>query len=189
MEKFTKKYWKRNTDGVVVAEGTLIAPHTLQVEKWENGGVVLKNYDLSGKVEETETNHVLVVGKETSDAAIEVLKMLVVPEDGPIKSFNFGSLEEPIGIYSSCNLKSVDEKTAAGSGKKYYSLKFASGENGTVIINTFYFHRQEKDSRYIFVTNGKFESSESTFVPESGENKGKEITWKTHRSFALSQIV
>ena len=191
MRDFTKKIYVRNSDGAAVALGTLTAPDTIQVEVWsKENGVQLKDIKLSGNVAETERNEVLVVGKKISDGEIEVLRMVEVPEVGPIKGFNVKGLEEPIGIYSSCSFKNAEEKTTKEGDKKYTAVKFSGGENATVIINTFQFHKaDEADARYIFVTNGKFDSSESTFTPERGENAGQEMTWKTHRGFALCQLV
>jgi len=192
MSNFVRKLYVRKNDNACVALGTLTASDTLQIEYWsQEQGIHLRDIKLSGNVIDTERNEVLVVGKMLSDGEIEVLRMVEVPEVGPIKGFNVTKgLADPIGIYSSCSFKNVEEKTTKETNKKYFSVKFSSGENATVILNSFFFNKaDEADARYIFVTNGNFESSESTFTPERGENAGKEQTWKTHRGFALSQLV
>lgn len=189
---YTKKMFQRKSDNVTVALGTLVAPNALQVEVWdkEKKGLALKVYDLTGEVVETERNEVLVIAKPTSETGLEVLKMVEVPEGKtPLKSFNFSKgLEEPIGIYSSCNFKGADDKVSQG-GSQYKGVKFSGGDNTTVILNSFYFTQLDEGERYIFVTNGKFDKNTKAFKMERGDDAGKEVEWTTHRGFALCQLV
>lgn len=192
MNNFKRRFFQRKNDGAVVALGTLTAKDVLQVEVWnsESKSLELKEFHLTGKLSETETNDVFVLGKVEGNE-ITVLKLVdrtALKSFSLTKSLDAYGLSDPIGIYVSDAFKSAEEKTSKGGGK-YHAVKFNGGENTTVILNTYGFSKLDEGEKYILVTSGEYDTQTSNFKVERGENAGQEVEWKTVRGFALTQMV
>ena len=184
-KEFSRKVYKVQDSNLIIAMGTLDGTKfTYEEYDKEQRGIVLKTVTLVNATNLTGTGPIIVAGNLV-DGTLEVLRMDIL---APNLCYKVGEGDKSIGFFSSKDLKSVEEKTSGG-GKPFHKVKFAGGENKSIILNAFGFRKLPEGSVYPMViqpANGQlFDIRESEF---ENEQSGEKVTWKTFYGFSPMQF-
>lgn len=183
-KEFSRKVYEVKDSNLAIIMGTLDG-NCLKYEKYEKqqGGVVLKTATLINATEVAGNGPVIVAGRLTGNQ-IEVLKMVDFAEN---LCFKVGEGDKSIGFFSSKELKSAEEKTSSG-GNPFHKVKFAGGENKSIILNAFGFKRLPEGEVYPMVIQPATDTALFDIRESEFEKDGKATKWKTFYGFSPMQF-
>lgn len=183
-KEFSRKIYRVQDSTLVIVMGK-VDGNRLTYEEYdkEQQGIILREATLINATPVTGDGMVIVAG-QLIDNTIEVLKMVDLAEN---LAFKVGDGEKSIGFFSSKELKKVEEKTSS-SGKPFHKLKFAAGENKSVILNAFGFKRLADGEVYPLVIQPATDSNLFDIRESEFERGGEMTKWKTFYGFSPMQF-
>ena len=137
-------------DGIGAVVGRLKAPNIVQ---YENEGSLLQ-FNLTGKVVDTEYNDVLIFGQKISDDVLNVERMESLPKAGE-KYLGFKLDGEQgtafcLAIHAE-HLKEV-KKCRSENGNEYHRFSFNMGKNSTLYMSVFgHYQKETSNNCYVFI--------------------------------------